>query len=172
MRPTVTELVEAGAEDLPVVRRLMQLYVHDLSEHTGWGCRADGTFGDFLELADYWGDPEGFPFLIRADGELAGFAIVQRLEAPPDPLHDVAEFFVLRKYRGRGIGRTIALALFTRFPGRWQVRELLENTPAQAFWRRVIGQFTDGAYAETQEDYRSRHAGVFPMVWQRFAHRG
>jgi predicted acetyltransferase len=34
----------------------------------------------------------------------------------------MSEFFVLRKYRRQGIGRTAAVELFERFPGPWRVR--------------------------------------------------
>ncbi len=54
-----------------------------------------------------------------------------------DP-HDMAEFFVLRKYRGARVGQQAARTIFWLFPGAWQVRQLAANTPATAFWRRAI----------------------------------
>ena len=41
--------------------------------------------------------------------------------------HDMAEFFVMRKYRRHGIGIVAARELFARFPGDWQVRQLTAN---------------------------------------------
>jgi predicted acetyltransferase len=174
------DIVEAGASDEAVVRNLFSLYVHDLSEFTGWDVPDTGLFGASQFLAQYWGrKPEdgrlhwpgglrGFPFLIRADGKLAGFALIREIGKDP-PSFDVGEFFVLRKYRGRGVGKEVAHRLFDMFTGNWQVRELPENTPAQAFWRRIIGEYTGGDYVETRE--------VFPpfpyeMVVQRFSNAG
>jgi predicted acetyltransferase len=51
------------------------------------------------------------------------------------------EFFVLRKYRGQGIGAWFATQLFDRFPGVWEVGEIHANTNAQRFWRKVIGRY-------------------------------
>ena len=62
-----------------------------------------------------------------------GFALV-RSGTP----HDMAEFFVLRKYRRGGIGRAAARAVFARFPGAWQTRQQWENTGAIDFWRTAI----------------------------------
>ena len=64
----------------------------------------------------------------------------------------MAEFFVLRGERRRGIGRAAALALFERFGGRWEVAQLRDNGPARAFWRTVITEYTGGRYEERATD--------------------
>ena len=51
---------------------------------------------------------------------------------------DLAEFFVMRKYRRHGVGTFLARELFSRFPGAWQVRQMASNSAATAFWRRAI----------------------------------
>jgi Predicted acetyltransferase len=50
----------------------------------------------------------------------------------------MAEFFVMRKYRRGGVGGKAARAVFARFPGEWQVRQLAANGAAVAFWRAAI----------------------------------
>ena len=52
--------------------------------------------------------------------------------------HDMAEFFVMRKYRRGGVGTEAARGLFARFPGAWQVRQMRFNPQATVFWRRAI----------------------------------
>ena len=134
MPRVVTEvvIVAAAATDKSVVRNLLELYLHDFSEMTAADVDEHGLFGyDYLD--HYWTEADRHPFLIRADGHLAGFALV-RSGAP----HDMAEFFVLRKYRRGGVGLLAARALFAMFPGEWQVREMTANPGATAFWRRAI----------------------------------
>jgi len=171
------DIVEAGENGEAIVRNLFPLYIHDLSEFMRWDAPDDGLFVASDLLVQYWGrepqdsrfhwpdDLRGFPFLIRADGKLAGFALIREIGKDPPSL-DVGEFFIMRKYRGGGVGKEVAHRVFDMFPGRWQVRELLENTPAQAFWRRIIDEYTGGDYVETRE--------VFPpfpyeMIVQRFS---
>ncbi len=60
----------------------------------------------------------------------------------------MSEFFVMRKYRRQRVGEGAARALFDRFPGRWEVSEVPENPGAQAFWRKVIAEYTGGCYEE------------------------
>src|SRR3954451_1866556 len=129
---TVVEVVEAGIDDKPVLRRLLELYVYDFSEFTDEDVDDHGVFG-YRYLDHYWTDPERRPFLFRADGKWAGCALVHT-GAP----HDMAEFFVMRRFRRRGIGAVAARDLFARFPGEWQVRQLAANTNATAFWRQAI----------------------------------
>lgn len=123
--------------------RLLQLYLHDFSELARPGSPygevdGDGLFAYPPGLDAYWREPAHVPVLIRADGHIAGFALVNGwapLDAPLD--HALAEFFVLRKYRRDGVGRRAALAVFRALPGRWQVGVAAYNAPALAFWRAV-----------------------------------
>lgn len=115
--------------------------------------RGDGRFGA-LNLEPYWSDDWRHPLLIQVDGALAGFALVaerSKLTGAPG-VCDMAEFFVMRRYRRRGVGLTAAFATFDRFPGRWEVRERDENPVAIAFWRRAIAAYTDGRYTEARVD--------------------
>jgi predicted acetyltransferase len=126
------EVVEATIADKHAVRQLLELYAHDFSEFNDGDVDQHGRFG-YRYLDDYWIDAARHPFLIRVDGRIAGFAFVRSGQP-----HDMAEFFVMRKYRRGGVGVEAARRLFTRFPGEWQVRQLAANAPATAFWRGAI----------------------------------
>jgi predicted acetyltransferase len=60
----------------------------------------------------------------------------------------MAEFFVVRRHRRRGIGTRAAAELFDLRPGAWEVRERAENAAARAFWRKVIGAYASEAFEE------------------------
>jgi len=142
-------LISAGHDDAPVLSRLIQLYVYDFSEILKLEIRDDGLF-DFGKPEGYWNAPRYSPFLIRAGSHLAGFAIVDsQSRLTHEPLWDVNQFFVLRRYRRAGVGSSAAVALFDRFPGRWEVRAAQQNEVAQAFWRDVIRRYTGGCFEET-----------------------
>ncbi len=143
----------AAREDLPRLRALFTLYAYDFSELLGLDVDDDGGF-TVPALEAYWAEPGRHPFLIRVDGKLAGFALVNarsRLTGD-DGVHDLAEFFVLRRYRRRGVGERAAAWLFERFRGRWEVRQKPENLAATAFWRRVIGRHTGERFEDVLWD--------------------
>ena len=104
-------------------------------------------------LAGWFNDPSARPFVILADGQRAGFALVARPPEFPRRTADyrMAEFFVVGEARRRGVGAGAAALLFARFAGQWEVVEDEYNRPALAFWRRVIGRHCDGRYTETRE---------------------
>jgi GNAT superfamily N-acetyltransferase len=67
--------------------------------------------------------------------------------ATEDPADlDVAEFFVLRRYRRRGVGRHAAHALWDRLTGSWVVRVADRNDRGRAFWERVVSAYTGGRF--------------------------
>jgi predicted acetyltransferase len=144
-------LDQAAREERGALENLMQLYVYDWSELGGLDVGEDGRFADY-PLDGYWRDDWRHPFLIRVDGRLAGFVLVaarSRLTSDAG-VHDMAEFFVMRGYRRKGVGFAAACAAFDRFPGRWEIRQRDENAAATAFWRRAVARYTGGRYEEVR----------------------
>ena len=144
------EMQTALVSDKPVLRNLLQLCLHDYSEFNGEDVDEHGIYNyDYLD--NYWVEPGRYAFLARLDGKLAGFVLVRQ----PDPDradYHVAEFFILRKYRGHGLGRQAAFWIFDHFPGEWMVSQETGNLPAQVFWRRIIADYTAGAFTDTIRD--------------------
>ncbi len=102
------QLVEALDGERNIVWRLLQLYLHDLSEFDNKDVDAQGEYS-YLYFDAYWTDSERRPYLIRVDGEWTGLVLV--LVGEP---HDIAGFFVTRKYRHRGVGKHVARLLFEK----------------------------------------------------------
>jgi len=143
--------------DRQTLSRLAELYLYDFSDFMGWDIGDDGRFGDSI-LVGCWDEPWRHTFLIKVSGRLAGFAIVDERSHLSGSLTtvDMKEFFVLRKYRRRGVGDAAATHLFDRFPGRWEIRELAKNTAAQAFWRKMVARYTNGCFVDTNWDDQQR----------------
>lgn len=131
----------------------MQLYAYDWSELVPLDVGDDGRFAE-QPLDAYWVDAWRHAFVIESDGKTAGFALVlgkSRLSAR-DGVFDMAEFFVMRRFRRQRVGHAAATLLFDRFAGPWEVRERRKNPAAISFWRRVIGDYTRGAFEEVDLD--------------------
>ena len=155
----------ATASDAALLSNLLELYIHDLSAaFPDVELGADGRFG-YRRLPLYWSEPDRrFAFLIRCDGRIAGFVLATRgSPANEDPaVLDVAEFFVLRRYRRTGVGRRAAFLLWSRLPGQWTVRVSEGNTGGMVFWADVTAEFTNGmAMASTQPGH--------PSPWRMFS---
>lgn len=141
---TNVSLQEANAADAARLDNLLQLYIHDLSALFPHVELNDAGRYTYAPLASYLtGAPERRAFLLRADGRLAGFALARRGSPalPEAEVWDVAEFFVLRRLRGAGIGRTAALRLWEQLGGACTVRVSNANVRALSFWRRAIAEY-------------------------------
>lgn len=125
---------------------LLELYAHDFSEFFNLELGADGRFG-YKHLPLYWVEPDRYPFLVKVDGKLAGVVLVKRGSeiSFDESVWDVAEFFIARGYRRRGVGMKVAHEVWSRFPGRWEVRVMESNPSAREFWERAINSFTGEA---------------------------
>jgi predicted acetyltransferase len=146
------EVIAAAPENKPIIERLLQLYEHDNSEFFGADVDPDGLYR-VMDIDTLWQHGRNV-FLVEVDGKLAGFAFVSlhRSYLGDGETYLMDEFFIMRKYRRRGVGDQVARTLFDRFPGRWEVSEWPTNLGSHAFWRRVIGRYTDGHFREADLD--------------------
>lgn len=125
----------ATASDKPVIANLIQLYLYDMTEFMPFPVGADGRFEcGFLDR--FW----RHPYFIMSGDEIAGFALVVD-ECPLTgraPCWFMAEFFVLKAYRKRGIGKAALGLVLPAHPGPWHIAVPLANRAAQTFWGRAL----------------------------------
>ncbi len=137
------ELLPATPDQEPILANLLELYAHDFSEFHEIELGADGRYG-YKHLPLYWREPDRRPFLVRVDGNLAGLVLVKRGSelSGNEAVWDMAEFFLVRRYRRRGIGTYVAHETWRRIPGLWEVRVMESNRSAHLFWERAISVFS------------------------------
>jgi predicted acetyltransferase len=136
-RPRV-RLEPIAKEQEPVLQNLVELYAHDFSEHVPLDLKPTGRFD--VSIGDQWWTDGHFPFFIRCDEKLCGFALVREGSKFTGTMNvmDVAEFFVVRGARRRKVGASAAHQLFAAFPGGWEIRVRPSNAAALGFWSRAI----------------------------------
>jgi predicted acetyltransferase len=151
--------LESATDARATVENLFQFYVHDFTDF--WETRRvelgeDGRFPAYAPLAAFWEEPGGEPLLIRADGAVAGFALIDRHSHSGQPCDfNMGEFFVARHYRREGVGRAAAGMVLRERPGEWEIAVSRRNTGALLFWRSIAAEAAFGQVAELdQEDER------------------
>ncbi|HYK73549.1 MAG TPA: GNAT family N-acetyltransferase, partial [Pseudoneobacillus sp.] len=104
-----------------------------------------------FDLKNYWNNDLFHAYFIKVENELIGFALVETgINGLP---HSINEFFVMKKFSGKGYGAIAATILFDRFRGNWKITQIANNYPAQAFWRKVIHEYTNGNYKEYYDEH-------------------
>lgn len=125
---------------------MLELYQYELSDIWDQDLDAAGAYG--YELDRYWHVPGNYPYVALLDGRYAGFALVDDQVKLPGGQYWMDQFFVLKKYRRRGLGRELAANVIGRHPGQWQIGQMADNQAAQRFWRGTLGAVGAAAFRE------------------------
>jgi predicted acetyltransferase len=142
------ELVPVLEEDKNVLYYLYQFYEYDFTQYTEKDLNNFGRFD--VSLEHYWQDPRWNPFIICYLGQIVGFVVVlfEDYDVDPDPTHVIYDFFIIRKYRRKGLGKLAAIKAFDLYKANWKTAQMSNNEPAIFFWRKVVSQYTSGSFNE------------------------
>lgn len=165
----------ASVADMSAVQNMMQLYTHDFSEFWAGTPRGelgqDGRFPDY-PIAPYFECPRWSASLFKIDDKPVGFALINDKGHSALPTeYSVGEFFIVRKYRGQGLGLIAAQRLFHRYPGpgklpspektrrRWYSgREQSGNVPLRAAFPNWTGTVLNGMAPSSGFAFAHRNA--------------
>ncbi|MDP3560213.1 MAG: GNAT family N-acetyltransferase [Legionellaceae bacterium] len=144
------QLIEATIDDYPIIQNMWLFYIYELGRYcglnNGWECPVNL---DFIpdDLTSYFTNPNQ-AFLIKVKNELAGFMLLNKKGTQLNVDWNMAEFFILAKFQGKGIGQSIVNELWKTHSGCWEISIIPENKPALAFWQYTISAITNGSYTE------------------------
>jgi predicted acetyltransferase len=127
-----------------------------MSEFMAWPPYENGTFNvddSITGLSEYWNKADHFPYLILVDNEVAGFSLV-RLYSDSTDTYDMGQFFVLRKFKRKGVGERAFRITVSMHQGRWLTRVLPDNVGAKKFWLKAISDVAAGSINTTMEKYK------------------
>lgn len=143
----MVELVEVTENEKAVLNNLLEKYLYEFSQWEKTDVAADGLY--HYEWLDYYLTEENrHPYLIRAEGQLAGFVLVSDYPEVPEEGTDfcLSEFFILHKYRRNGHGRDAVFQVLDRHHGKWQLKCHPHNVGSVCFWNSVVDAYTGGQY--------------------------
>lgn len=151
--PLKAALIKAHPEAYTTIQNMARFYSYDMSRSCGfvkdwdWAFPENGLY-EGCEVKSYFEGEDRYAFLVKVGEELAGFVLIHKNGTNPDTEWNMGEFFIVAKFQGKGIGKQAAHLVWQQFPGSWEVTVIPENTPALAFWRKTVNDFTSGEYSE------------------------
>jgi predicted acetyltransferase len=140
---------EPRAADRDWIRSIYRDYLFDLAP------AATGLFPMLPEIGQrepeqvdrLFTDSQARLLMVCYASEPVGFARISvRGQSPSE--FSMADFFIARAWRRRGIGAQAVRLILDRFEGAWLITEYSRNEPAVQFWRTVVGGYTTGRYQE------------------------
>lgn len=142
------ELVQVAEEQKSILRQLIELYEYDFSEFNDADLNSYGFYG-YKYFDHYWTDENRKAYFVKVSGQYAGFVLVNDYcyLVEDKQARAIAEFFIMRKYRRKGIGHKAAALAFDTHQGIWEVLQHGNNEASKVFWKHVISQYTNENYS-------------------------
>jgi predicted acetyltransferase len=156
------KLVSVTPEEKDTLSNLYQLYEYDFSKYTNRDINENGRFE--TNIVFLWeGDDRWKAYFIDVSGKIAGFLVIliENMDIDPDPTLVIYDFFILQKYRRKGIGKVAATKAFGLFNAKWKVSQMENNTTAISFWRNVIKEYTGNNFFERYRPERKKYTQEF-----------
>lgn len=149
-------------EDKTILFNLIQLYRYDSSEYDGHALNKHGSYS-YKYLDHQWTEDYQRPLIVKVDGEIAGFVLLI-LDVPKaytklssaEQTNVVSDFFIMRKFRRKGVGKQVAFTLFEQFPGVWEIKQTVANREAYLFWKHIVEAFIDDGETYHEEFLQDR----------------
>lgn len=145
-----------------IIRNLMELYQYDFSEIDGTDLDEHGQYG-YYDLDCFWINPNWSAYVIAVEGKWAGFALTNDEVHIQGNTRAIVEFFVVRKYRGQGVGRLAAQAIMDLNPAHWEIRVLEQNQGAQCFWAELLDKLWPAKHNKVLLNDERWHGPVFSV---------
>ncbi|MFT6925222.1 MAG: putative acetyltransferase [Psychromonas sp.] len=121
-----------------ILENLFHYYIYEMSDFLALAPDENGYFCFNKSQFDvYWESGSHFPYFIYVGQELAGFALIRKYPADL-AITDIEQFFILRKFNGKGVGKQAFKLATQLISDKWQIRVLLENSRALSFWQSSV----------------------------------
>jgi predicted acetyltransferase len=133
-------------EEKEILRNLLEKYNYEFSQYEKTDVNNLGLYGfDYMDY--YWMEKNKFPYFIKINNLLVGFAMVtDHRDINIETDYTMAEFSILFKYRKMGIGKNVVKQLFEKHKGKWQIKFHPKNEISEIFWTNVVKEYTKGNY--------------------------
>lgn len=143
------QLIEVDKTNEAQLRKMFKVYVSEMGKYLNQDER-DKIVNSEDILKKYWKNNPRWPYLLLADGNVAGFCLLRYFPGEPGTF-DIDQYYVSKEFRRRGIGGISLKQLVERHPGRWLIRVLKTNNTAMIFWLNAIKACVGTNYEQSDE---------------------
>lgn len=140
------ELKRVTLSEKGTLNNLLEKYNYEFSQYDKRKFGSNGLFG-YKYLNNYFTDDDRFAYFITVNGELAGFALINKYHECERPIDwSIAEFFVSYNYRRQGVATKAVELIFAIHKGYWHIKYHKNNTASVVLWNNVAKKYSGGSY--------------------------
>jgi predicted acetyltransferase len=126
-------------EQAAALFQLFQLYYYENSDWAVEDIGSDGLFDACaVSIADYVNNPAKNAYWIKKNGALAGFVVTEPTTIEGKGAEELADLFILKRYRRQGLALASVRELVQHFKGPWLVAIYHGDIRAAAFWHKAF----------------------------------
>ena len=134
------QVVSLKEKEKEKLGRLMQLYLHDLSQFFPITFNSKTCVYDY-DLEKYFDG--NYAYFIKSEDDILGFILI---DDNNNDNYEISEIFVLNNYKGKKIAENSVFKIFDKFKGDWVIKAVPLSPVAEKFWNKVINDYTKGNY--------------------------
>lgn len=136
------EIELINKERIKILERLLQLYLHDISQYFQMDLDSNTGLYEYDSLKKYFDNSNNYAYIIKNDNKLAGFMLI---DTDDESNFIVQEMFVLNNYKGNNIGKNSISLLLKKYKGNWIIKSLPGSIKAEIFWTKTINELTNSS---------------------------
>ena len=139
------ESIKIGEKE--ILRNLCEKYEYEFTQYEDMDVNDLGLYG-YKYIDHYWTEDNRYAYFIKVDNKLAGFVLIDdhRYIKNIETNYCIAEFFVMFKYKRKGIGTYALKYILNKHKGKWQIGYHPENESGKYFWNKTVMEFTQNKY--------------------------
>jgi predicted acetyltransferase len=148
------ELIHVQESDKAILKNLLELYDNEPNDYEEYDPNEEQLPYEYKYLEHYFREKDWRAYFIMANGDYAGFLMINPVpevsDIPTD--YSLSEFYVKPNYRRCGVGRFAVNKIFDMYKGKWQLTRDPRDKNSVPFWNKVIDEYTNGNF-EVKESY-------------------
>ena len=134
------EIRKIAKREKKKVEKLLQLYLHDLSEY--FPIPFDSKKCEYkYDLSKYF--ETDYAYFIKQDNKIVGFILI---DDNKNDNYEISEIFILNNYKRHKIGEQAVIKVFNKYKGNWVIKAVPLSPIAESFWKKTINNYTNGNY--------------------------
>lgn len=138
-------LEKVSSNKKEILYNLLQFALYDGSQYIENELNESGEF-KYTWFDNYFTDENREAYFIKNNDIYLGFVMINENLKFNSKGKSIAEFLIMPQYRRNHIGKKVAIEIFEKYKGYWEVEPIKNSEQAYLFWKKTIEEYTENQY--------------------------
>ncbi len=139
------QLERVSIDHKDILFNLLQFALYDGSQYIENELTENGKF-NYTWFDSYFTDLDREAYFIKDNDKYLGFIMINENLKFNKSGKSIAEFLIMPQYRRNHIGKKVAIEIFEKYRGYWEIEPIENSEQAYCFWKKTIEQYTNNEY--------------------------